>query len=85
MNKLIARAKAFWASLPHEVQAGVVMFATAAGTTLGKELQALWFGTGSFTWITLRHDIGMAITAGVIAVRCFYMLPNRALPETTTK
>ena len=59
------------------------MFATAAGTTLGKELQALWFGTGSFTWITLRHDIGMAITAGVIAVRCFYMLPNRALPETT--
>jgi hypothetical protein len=76
LRKAYQLAKAFWASLPHQVQALAVLFGTAAGTTLGKELQALWFGTGSFTWITLRHDIGMAVTAGIIAVRCFYMLPS---------
>ena len=74
MNKLIAKAKALWASakalwasLPHQVQGGIVAFAAAAGATLAKELQALLFGTLSFSVSSFRHDLGMAITAGIIA------------------
>lgn len=88
MNHFVARtqsawaktelqARAFWASLPHQVQAGVVVFATAALTTLSKELQALLFGTAHFTRSSLQHDLGAAITAGILAVRAFYMLPNK--------
>lgn len=77
MNKLIQSLKAFWASLPHQVQAGVVIFASAAGTVLGKELQGLSFGSPSFTWLCLRHDFGAASVAGFIALRAFYMFPNR--------
>ena len=77
MNKLIAQAKAFWASLPHQVQAVIVLFATAAGTTLAKELQALIFGTLSFSVSSLEHDLGMAVTAGIMAVKVFYLLPSR--------
>jgi predicted Na+-dependent transporter len=73
MNKL----KAFWASLPHQVQAGVILFGTVAGTTLAKELQALAFGTLSFSVSSLEHDLGMAIFAGFVAVRAFYCEPNR--------
>lgn len=76
MKKLIQQAKVFWASLPHEVQAGIIIFVTAAGTTLGKEFQALIFGTAHFTKSSLQHDIGMAITAGIFAARAFYMLPS---------
>jgi hypothetical protein len=83
MGKIIATLKSawaglqeLWASLPHPVQAGIVMFTTAAGTTLGKELQALWAGNEAFTWLALKHDIGAAVAAGFIALRAFYMLPN---------
>jgi len=76
MKTLKQRAKAFWASLPHQVQAGAVLFATASSTTLGKELQALIFGTAHFTRSSLQHDIGAACVAGFLAVRAFYMLPN---------
>jgi hypothetical protein len=81
MKKLIARAKAFWASLPHQVQAAVVVFATVAATTLSKELQALTFSTPHFTWITLQHDVWASCVAGFIALRAFYMFPNRNAPE----
>jgi hypothetical protein len=92
MNKLIqwavgqikdsrTSAKLLWASLPHQVQAGAVVFASVAGTTLAKELQALTFGNPHFTWITLRHDIAGAGVAGMIALRAFYMFPNRDVPE----
>jgi len=77
MNKLLQQAKAFWASLPHQVQAGVVIFASAAGTTLGKEIQALLSGTPCFTWLCLYHDLAAAGAAGFIALRAFYMFPNR--------
>ena len=73
MNKL----KAFWASLPHQVQAGVILFGTVAGTTLAKELQALAFGTLSFSKSSLEHDVSMAIFAGFVAVRAFYSQPSQ--------
>jgi hypothetical protein len=80
MKKLKAARDLFlglWASLPHQVQAGFILFGTVAGTTLAKEFQALIFGTANFTRSTLQHDLGMAVTAGIIAVRTFYMFPNR--------
>jgi hypothetical protein len=85
MNKLVAKAKAFWASLPHQVQAVIVVFATAAGTTLAKELQALAFGTLSFSVSSLQHDVGMAFTAGFIAAKAFYMLPSNRVCEPVSK
>jgi hypothetical protein len=77
IQRAIAQSKLFWASLPHQVQAGAVVFATAAGTTLGKEVQALIFGTAHFTRSSLQHDIGAACVAGILAARAFYMFPNR--------
>jgi hypothetical protein len=81
MNKLIAKAKALWALLPHQVQAGVILFGTAAGTTLAKELQALLFGTLSFSVSSLRHDFGMAMIAGFMAAKAFYMIPSNRTPD----
>jgi hypothetical protein len=80
LRKLIAQAKAFWASLPHPVQATVLVFVTVTFTTLTKELQELIFGMGGFTWVSLEHDISVAVVAGFIAAKAFYMLPNRDMP-----
>jgi hypothetical protein len=77
---LVQRAKAFWSSLPHQVQAIVIVFGTVTSTTLGHELQALIFGTGGFTWPSLEHTITTSCLAGFIAARAFYMLPNREMP-----
>lgn len=72
MNKL----KTLWASLPHPVQALILLFVTTAGTTLGKELQELFLGNEAFTWAVLQHDLVVAVLAGAAVVRAFYMLPN---------
>jgi hypothetical protein len=79
MNKALAWAKRVWASLPHQAQAAAVAFATAALTTLGKELDSLLSGTQSFTWLMLRHDIAAAVIAGALATRAFYMWPSGSL------
>ncbi len=71
------RLKALWASLPHPVQAGITLFVSMALTTLSKELEQLLSGNEAFTWLALRHDIAAAVMAGAVAVRAFYMLPNR--------
>lgn len=78
MKKLIAQAKAFWASLPHQAQTTIVVFFTVGATTLAKELQAYFFGTLSFSVSSLRHDFGAACVAGYIAAKAFNMLPNGA-------
>lgn len=76
MNKLFTTLKQFWGTLPHEVQAGILLFTTSAGTVLTREFSELAMGQQAFTWLTLRHDIAGAIFAGFIAVRALYMLPN---------
>jgi hypothetical protein len=83
MKKLIASlascrdlALGLWASLPHQVQAGFILFGTVVITTLSKEFQALIFGTAHFTRSSLQHDLGFAIAAGFVAVRTFYMVPS---------
>jgi len=76
MSKAVAWVKAVWDSLPHKVQAGLVIFGTAVLTTLGKELEAVLTGQSAFTVATLKHDLVAAIIAGAIAAKTFYMTPN---------
>jgi hypothetical protein len=73
---MLSKIRNYWNSLPHQVQAIILLFATAAGTTLGKELQELFLGNEAFTWLSLKHDICVAAIAGFAAVRMFYMFPN---------
>jgi len=73
---MLTKIKKYWNKLPHELQAAAVIFTTAAGTTLAKELQALIFSSGAFTWLSLKHDIAAALVAGALAARAFYMLPS---------
>jgi len=70
---MIQKLKAFWASLPHIVQAGVVLFITTVATTLAHSIED---GIVPHTWTDAKHLLGTAVVAGVIAVRAFYMLPN---------
>jgi hypothetical protein len=85
VSKLIAAIKRFWSSLPHQVQALILLFATAAGTTLGKEFQELFLGNEAFTWLMFKHDIVVAAVAGVTAVRIFYMMPNRSAKQLSAQ
>ena len=78
---MLQKIRNYWNSLPHQVQAIILLFATAAGTTLGKELQELFLGNEAFTWLSLRHDIAVAVIAGFAAVRMFYMFPNRSAKQ----
>jgi hypothetical protein len=71
----------YWNRLPHQVQAGITIFATMAATTLAKELQGYLSGNQAFTWLTLRHDIAAAVTAGLLALKAFYMIPAGTQPE----
>ena len=77
MKKLIADAQAeilaFWRSLPHQLQAMIVVFASAAATFLGGWL---WDGPSCWTWFCLKHTLGAACGAGYIAVHAFYMRPG---------
>ena len=69
MNKL----KAFWASLPHAVQALVILFVTTVGTTIAHSIED---GIFPHNLADAKHMLGTALVAGIVAVRAFYMLPN---------
>lgn len=83
LNKAVQLFRNLWSSLPHPVQAGVVLFATAAGTSLGKVLtdpaSACW------TWACIKQYIGIAIGAGIVAVKAFYMLPKGTAEKVVAK
>jgi len=64
---------AYWASLPHWLQAGVILFVTTAGTTIAHSIED---GIFPSTWADVKHLAATAIVAGVVAVRAFYMLPS---------
>lgn len=76
MNKLIQQAKEFWSSLPHEAQAAIVVFVAAAGASIGRTFSDP--ATACWQWMCLKHYIGGALVSGVVALRAFYMFPNRA-------
>jgi hypothetical protein len=67
------KVKAFWASLPHPVQALIVAAVTAAGTTF---LHAVSEGN-CYTVVCLKHYAATSLLAAVAVVRAFYMVPNR--------
>ena len=71
---MIQKLKALWASLPHQLQAGIVCFVSAAGVTA---MHA--FEDGGFVWTgaALKHLAGTAVVAGIVALRAFYMLPSK--------
>lgn len=70
MNQL----KAFWASLPHFVQALIVAFVGGAGAEIGKI--ASDYPNICLVVVCLKHDLGLIVGAGIVAARAFYMLPN---------
>jgi hypothetical protein len=63
-----------WASLPHWVQAILVAFAGGALTEGGKLFAD--FPDICWTGACFKHDLSLMISAGVVAARAFYMLPN---------
>ena len=69
MDKL----KAFWASLPHKVQAGIVAGLTAVVTTFA---QAYSHPPLCFALVCLKQHAAASLFAGMAALRAFYMLPN---------
>jgi len=73
IQKITATAKAAWYSLPHQVQAVIVVFAAAASASLGKKLldpAACW------QFACLKQYVGTAAGAGLVALRAFYMRPG---------
>jgi hypothetical protein len=73
MNKAIEWAKGVWSSLPHQVQAGAVVFASAAATFAGTAFS----NPGScWTLVCIKHALGASVGAGLVALRAFYMRPG---------
>jgi len=72
----MSKLKAFWASLPHLVQAAIVAFAAGSGAYLGEALSdpsALVVSLGE-----PKKFAAGAILAGIASLRAFYMTPNQA-------
>lgn len=85
-NKIVVRFRLLWAGIPHQVQAAIVVFAAASFATLTKfytdPSAACW------QWTCVRHYIIAAGSAGIGALKAFYMLPNgsgKAFLETQAK
>jgi hypothetical protein len=78
--KTIAWLKAFWASLPHQLQAIIVMFVSAFFATFVHVASESSCYTGS----CLKHYAGTALTAGFVALRVFYMIPSPPVPPNPT-
>lgn len=78
MNKafgaVFQAAKNFWHSLPHQVQAAVVVFTAAGSASLGKILSDP--STACWQSGCVKHYLGAAVGAGLIALRAFYMRPG---------
>ncbi len=79
LKKSLQAIKDFWGALPHPVQAAVVTFAAAAAASIGEAFSNP--ANVCRQWTCLRHDLGAAIGAGIVALRVFYMVPNR--PKVT--
>lgn len=67
-------AKSLWRKLPPKIQCGVVIVGSAAATSLGKILSDP--STSCFAWGCVKHYLGAAVGAGLIAGRAFFMRPG---------
>lgn len=72
MNKL----KAFWASIPHPVQALIVAFASGFAAAAAHAYEDAGF---HMSWGELHHLVPTFLAAGVAAARILYMVPNKAV------
>ncbi|MBV8807964.1 MAG: hypothetical protein JO033_04765 [Acidobacteriaceae bacterium] len=70
----MTKLRAMWGSLPHPVQALIIAFASAAASTFAHA----WSEHMCFTRECLKHYAAISISAGVVAARAFYMMPNRS-------
>lgn len=76
---MVKKLQDFWGGLPHWAQAIIVVFATAAATKLGEAFTDA--DSACFTsWPCWKASFGAAFTAGMVALRAFYMTPNRPVP-----
>jgi hypothetical protein len=70
---MIAKCKAFWASLPHQAQAAIV--AVASGF-VAAFVHAASEGN-CYTAACWEHYAATGVAAALMVARGFYMLPNR--------
>lgn len=71
------KAKALWASLPHLVQAAIVVFVSASSEAV---VHALSEPTMCFSKACLLHLAKSAAITGAVAAKAFYMTANRPQP-----
>ncbi len=79
---MVNKLKAFWASLPHQVQALIVAFASGVAAAAAHAYEDAGF---HMSWGELHHLLPTFIAAGVLAARALYKVPNRQtveLPQT---
>ena len=69
---MIDRVKAFWASLPHQIQAGVVAFLCAFGAAASQKFAE---PNTCYSLTCLWRYLPTFLSAGVIGVKLFYMQP----------
>ena len=73
---MVAKIKAFWALLPHPIQAAIVGTLTAfVGAIVN-----VWQAGGSLTLLSLKHYAGSALVTGITSVYIFYMKPGGTVP-----
>lgn len=69
MNKL----KAFWASLPHQLQAAMISGAAAGIETIAHVIEE---GQVPSDWPGVKHLLGSALVTAATTAYAFYRLPN---------
>lgn len=78
---MIQKLKAFWASIPHPVQALIVAFASGFAAAAAHAYEDAGF---HMSWGELHHLLPTFVAAGALAARALYMVPNKpALPAQT--
>ena len=72
---MVQKLQSFWNSLPHQVQAGAVVFVTAGFSYL----HSAYTGPNpNFTGAEIVHNLRSALLAGGTALWAFYLVPNKA-------
>lgn len=69
---MLEKLRAFWAALPHKVQAGLVAFATAFFVTFVHVISE----SECLSRTCVMHYAGTAIIAGLASLKTFYMTPS---------
>jgi len=78
----VDKLKAFWAQLPHSVQARLVAFGggfVAALVHAYSDTAAVW------TWAQLVHELPTFAASGFVALRAYLMLPANTAPPASNK